>query len=157
MSKEICCPKFDPKSYDEKEIVWKDKLFAKDTVKAIMHIPMNMGAIMTKMTKLVEVAGASVSDKDFLILSDETSAWKSIQYMSITKEVPGLEAVSLSGTYLTKVFEGPYQDAPKWYMKMQNYVKSKGKESKKIYLYYTTCPKCAKKYGHNYVVLFAEI
>lgn len=26
-----------------------------------------------------------------------------------------------------------------------------------LYFHYTTCPKCAKKYGHNYVVLFTEV
>jgi hypothetical protein len=28
---------------------------------------------------------------------------------------------------------------------------------KKWYMWYTTCPKCAKKYGKNYVVVIAEI
>jgi hypothetical protein len=26
-----------------------------------------------------------------------------------------------------------------------------------LYCYYTTCPKCAKKYGKNYVVLLAKV
>jgi hypothetical protein len=29
-------------------------------------------------------------------------------------------------------------------------------EGKKTYCYYTTCPRCAKKYGKNYVVLLAQ-
>ena len=33
----------------------------------------------------------------------------------------------------------------------------KGVEVKKIYLYYTTCPKCAQKWGKNYVVGFLQI
>jgi len=40
---------------------------------------------------------------------------------------------------------------------MQNYVKSKNKDLKKLYFYYTTCPKCAKIYGKNYVVLLAQV
>ncbi|MGE5758418.1 MAG: hydrolase [Sideroxydans sp.] len=28
---------------------------------------------------------------------------------------------------------------------------------RKLYFYYTTCPKCAKKYGKNYVVILAEV
>jgi hypothetical protein len=40
---------------------------------------------------------------------------------------------------------------------MGEYVKSRGREVKKLYFYYTTCPKCAKKYGKNYVVLLAEV
>jgi len=26
-----------------------------------------------------------------------------------------------------------------------------------MYFFYTTCPKCAKKYGKNYVVILAEV
>lgn len=65
--------------------------------------------------------------------------------------------VKISGTFLTKVFEGSYQNAGKWAQEMANYVKSKGKALKNLYFSYTTCPNCAKAYGKNYVVLFAEI
>ena len=58
---------------------------------------------------------------------------------------------------LTKVFKGSYQNVGKWAMEMAEYVKGKGKEIKKLYFSYTTCPKCAKAYGKNYVVLFAQI
>jgi len=40
---------------------------------------------------------------------------------------------------------------------MEAYVAKKGKQLKKIYFCYTTCPACAKAYGKNYVVLFAQI
>lgn len=36
-------------------------------------------------------------------------------------------------------------------------VAGKGKKAIKYYFYYTTCPKCARKYGHNYIVAFAEV
>ena len=58
---------------------------------------------------------------------------------------------------LTKVFEGPYKDVRKWCNEMKQYAQDKGKPVKKMLNYYTTCPKCAKSYGKNYVVLFAEI
>ena len=40
---------------------------------------------------------------------------------------------------------------------MTEYVQAKGKTMKKLYFSYTTCPKCAKVYGKNYVVLFGQI
>jgi len=64
---------------------------------------------------------------------------------------------SISGTFLTKVFEGPYQNVGKWVEEMKGYVKGKGKNLKKMYFSYTTCPNCAKAYGKNYVVLFAQV
>ena len=63
----------------------------------------------------------------------------------------------LTGDYLTKVFEGPYKNVPTWEKEMEGFVKSKGKQVKKTYFFYTTCPKCAKIYGKNYVVAVSEI
>ena len=34
-----CCPKFDPEPWHDKEIIWKDKLFVKDTMPQFMHMP----------------------------------------------------------------------------------------------------------------------
>jgi hypothetical protein len=63
----------------------------------------------------------------------------------------------VSGTFLTKTFEGPYSNTGKWVGEMKAYVKSEGKELKKLYFFYTTCPKCAKVYGKNYTVILATI
>jgi len=152
-----CCPKLDTKLWDEKEVKWNNKLFVKDNAFCIFHIPVNLGKVLTRMHKKVSEAGAQVDIKDFILLTYDSSMWKSEQYYSVSKEVPGMENVKLSGTFMTRVYEGPYKMAPKWYKEMQEYVKSKGKEAKKIYFYYTTCPKCAKTYGKNYVVVFAEV
>lgn len=40
---------------------------------------------------------------------------------------------------------------------MQGHVAAKGRTLEKLYFGYTTCPKCAKAYGKNYVVLFAKV
>ncbi len=77
--------------------------------------------------------------------------------MNATKEVPDGENVRLSGTYLSKVYDGPYKDIRKWITDLQNHVKAAGKEVKNLYFYYATCPKCAKEMGHNYVIGFAQV
>jgi len=33
----------------------------------------------------------------------------------------------------------------------------KGRTLKEVYAYYTTCPKCAETYQHNYIALFAKV
>jgi hypothetical protein len=40
---------------------------------------------------------------------------------------------------------------------MKAWLSSECKSFSKLYFYYTTCPKCQKKYGKNYVVLLAQI
>ncbi|MCL5410869.1 MAG: hypothetical protein M1324_03395 [Patescibacteria group bacterium] len=114
-----------------------------------------MGKKITKNMELIEKAKAKSEYQ--LMLSDEKSLWGSDIYIDVAKDVPGAEMSKISGTFLTKVFEGPYKDAGKWAKEMQEYIKSKNKELKKLYFSYTTCPKCAKTYGKNYVVLFAQI
>jgi len=71
--------------------------------------------------------------------------------------VPDLEMVTLSGTFLSYVFEGPYKEVGKWVKGMEDFVNSKHKNIIKLYFYYTTCSKCAKHYGKNYVVGFAQV
>jgi len=150
-----CCPRFNPEPWEEKEITFKDKLFVKDHVRSFLHIPLNFGGVMKKNMAKIEAAGALSSEP--LVLSDEKSMWKSDLYISVTREVPDAEMVSLSGTFLTKVFEGSYKDMSKWIKAMQQFVSSRGKEAKKLYFFYTTCPKCAKVYGENYTVLLAQV
>jgi len=53
---------------------------------------------------------------------------------------------------MTRVFEGPYKNARDWYSEMKDYIKQRGKKPEDVYFFYTTCPKCAKYYGKNYVV-----
>ena len=150
-----CCEPFNPEPWQEKEIVWKDKIFVKDHITSFLHIPMNMDKIMTKNMELIEKAGAKSPVQ--LMLTDEKSLWGADIYIDVAKEVEGAEMATLSGTYLTKVFEGPYQNVGKWAEEMEKFVKSRGKDIKKMYFSYTTCPKCAKAYGKNYVVIFAQI
>ncbi len=156
-NKEICCPKFDPSTYDGKTHVWKDKLFVMGKVMQIMHIPLNFGSVITKMMKQIEAADAEVDDKDILILAYDPSPWSCELYIHVSKEIPSMNNVHLSGTYMSKVFDGPFQNVPNWIKEMDQYLETKDKKAKKYYFYYTTCPKCAQKYGHNYCVAFAEV
>jgi hypothetical protein len=150
-----CCEPFDPELWQEKEISWHDKVFVKDNVASFLHIPLNMGAKIVKNMNLI--AKAEANSPYQLMLTDEKSMWGSDIYIDVAKDVPDAKMAKLSGTFLTKVFEGPYKDAGKWAKEMAEYVKGKGKEMKKLYFSYTTCPKCAKAYGKNYVVLFAQV
>jgi len=150
-----CCEPFDPLPWEDKQVVWDNKLFVKDHVTSFLHIPLNMGAKITKNMTLIDKAQAKSPYQ--LMLTDEKSLWGADIYIDVAKHVPGAQMTTLSGTFLTKVFEGPYQNAGQWAKEMIEHVKSKGKELKKLYFSYTTCPKCAKVYGKNYVVLFAQI
>jgi len=153
----ICCLKFNTKLWDEKTHFWKDKLFLKDEVKQILHVPLNMGKVITQMWRQIDNAQASPKTEEFLILAHDPSPWKSELYMTVTKDIPNTNIVKLNGTFVSKVFEGPYQDVPQWLTEMEKFLASKNQKSLKYYIHYAYCPKCAKKYGHNYGVVFAQI
>jgi len=150
-----CCEPFNREPWDDKEVTWDNKLFVKDHVTSFLHMPLNFGQKVVKNLKLIERAGAKAEHQ--LMLTDEKSLWGADIYIDVAKNVEGAQMARISGTFLTKVFEGPFQDAGKWATEMESYVKGKGKIMKKLYFSYTTCPKCAKVYGKNYVVLFAQI
>ena len=150
-----CCPRFNPEPWNEKEIIWHDKLFLKDQVKSFLHIPLNFGKVMVR--NMGKIQAANALSEQPIMLSDEKSLWGADIYIALSKEVPGAKMGKISGTFLTKVFEGHYKNAGKWAKEMKSYVKSKGKELKKMYFFYTTCPKCAEFYGKNYTVILAMI
>jgi hypothetical protein len=152
---EECCAKFDPAPWDGKELTLQGRRFVKARVRSILHIPLNFGAVMAKTTAAIEAAGAKPAA--MLTVSDENSLWGADVYVEATKDVPGAEMATISGTFLSKVFEGPYKNMGTWVKDMQTWVDGKGAAIKKMYFYYTTCPKCAKKYGKNYVVLLGQV
>ena len=151
-----CCPRFDAEPWKNQEITFKDRLFVRAKTVNFLHIPLNIASVFTRTMAKIQAAGAAASD-EYLILSTDTSAWRGEHYFAVTKEVPGTDNVRLSGNFLTKVFEGPFRDAPKWVRETQEYVTAQGQQMRKLYFFYTTCPKCAKHYGKNYVVAFAEV
>ncbi|SMO45320.1 hydrolase [Fodinibius sediminis] len=151
-----CCPRFKPEGWDLQELHFKDKLFVRVETKSLFHIPVNMGQIFSKTFKAIEEANAMDGDQ-FVILTNAPSPWKSEHYFAVAKAVAGQELVKLNGSFLTKVFEGPYSRAPQWEEQTKASVRERGKTARKIYFFYTTCPSCAKFYGKNYVVVFAEV
>lgn len=151
-----CCPRFKPEGWDEQELHFKDKLFVKAKTRSLFHIPMNMGKVFSSTSDAIENASA-YDENNLIILSRDPSAWMSEHFFSVAKDVPGQKTVRMSGDYFTKVFEGPFKDVPKWEADMDEFIKEKGKQVKNTYYFYTTCPKCAKFYGKNYVVAVAEV
>lgn len=155
MSEEVCCPKINPETWDNKEFTWENKKFIKGSVFTMMYVPMNFGGVITKMMKQVDAAGRKLDSN--LCLSDHTSKWNMNIYLAVDDDVPGADNVTLSGKFISKVYEGDFKDTAKWSEDFKAYAKSKNYQIKKWYMWYTTCPKCAKKYGKNYTVIIAQV
>lgn len=152
--KDICCPEFDPIPWNDKVFEWKDKTFIRDSVFTIFYMPVNFGGVMRKLDKKVRKANAEIPDG--MGLSDHTSKWNMDIYLAVDKEIQGAQNTTMSGTFVSKVYEGSFSDTGKWHKDFMAWCKTQAYKTGKIYMWYTTCPKCAKKYGKNYVTIIAQ-
>jgi len=158
-NEKVCCPKFEKSRWDNKTFNWKEKTFIKESMPVFFHIPFPplFGKKVTKLFDMIKKAGADEALEDTLLLITDPSPWKSEFYMSSKKEVPDAENVTLSGTFESKVFNGPYNAVPKFMKEMDLILAEDKKKAKKYYIHYAYCPGCAKKFEHNYMILFAKV
>ena len=152
---QVCCPQFNPEPWDDKTIEWTDKKFIRDRVKTFFFMPFGFGKTMTRVMTALEKAGASCTDN--LCLSDHTSKWNMDIYVATDRMVPNADNVTISGKIYSRVYEGDFRDTKKWCIDFENEARASGYNISKWYMWYTTCPKCAKKYGKNYVVVLGKI
>jgi hypothetical protein len=154
LKEQECCPPFNPELWDDRIVEWNNKKFIRDRVRTFLFMPVNFGQKMRKLDNLVRRAGGTFVDN--MGLSDHTSRWNMDVFLAVDKDIPGAENRSLSGRFFSKVYEGSYNDTGKWCTDFEEQASAKGLTIKKWYMWYTTCPKCAKKYGKNYVVIVGQ-
>lgn len=135
---------------------FKDKPFVRATTRSLAHVPLNMGKVMTRVQSRIAAAGAEIPEGYFM-LSRDLSAFTGEHLIAVSKDVPEEEMVTLSGDFITRVFEGPYREVRHWCAEMQEEAGKRGKPDGQVWFFYTTCPGCAKAYGKNYVVGVAEL
>lgn len=151
-----CCPVPNVSDWDRRTIDL-DQRFIRRFTRSLLHIPMNMGAVMTALQAEAEAAGATMPVDHGMILSHDLSAWRAEQLYAVSSPVEGADNVVLQGTFATCVFEGPYGRAREWQQGLLDYAKSLGREVSDVYFFYTTCPTCAKHYGRNYVIVLGRL
>lgn len=160
VEKQECCPKFRQEKWNEKTFHWDHKKFIKATVPTFFHIPLPpmIGNRITKMMKLAEDSKSlSENTEDILVLFTDPHAFMSEIYLSVTNEIPNAKNTTLSGNYISKVFDGAYNEIPKFIKQMDAYLQKRKEEAERYYVHYAYCPKCAKEAGHNFMVLFAQL
>lgn len=152
---EVCCPKFDPTLWDDQFFNWQDKKFVKAEVQTFLHLPLNFGRVMNKLDE--KVGEVNAQTPDFLCLSDHTSKWRMDLLLAVDRDIPDAEMTTISGSFYSKVYEGDFRNTKNWCRDFEQTLSQKGLNLNKEYIWYTTCPRCAKKYGKNYVVLVGKV
>lgn len=151
-----CCPRFKPQGWDNQHLHFEDKKFVRATTRSAMHIPWNMGTVFTRVQGHIEDAGAANPETE-IVISRDTSPWEAEHFFAVDRDIEGEEMTTISGDFFTRVYEGPYRRAKDITHDMEVAATAMGKTAKQVYVFYTTCPKCAKAYGQNYMVGVAEV
>ena len=150
-----CCPVFHPEHYDNKRFDFSDLHFIQASTKSLMYVPTNMDKVFTKTQADIEASGQGIHDR-YLILSQDVSPFKCNHLFMTKGSVPSYPDVQVQGNFVAKVYDGDFKDMGKWIKDFMKVLKNQGIAQPSIYTFYTTCPNCAKVYGHNYVVLFGK-
>lgn len=160
MVEKECCPVFNPEKWDKKSFEWDKKPFLRETMPAFFHIPYPplIGKKIIGMYNAAEKAGVNLEDKtEILVLFRDPSPFRTEIYYSVSEKAEGAFNTVISGNFFSQVFDGPYNMIPKYIKEMDKALSERNHKSKDYYVHYAYCPECAEKYGHNYIILFAEI
>lgn len=153
--KTLCCPPFDVEKWDSRIFDWNDKLFIKGKVRCFLHVPLNYGSVLCRIFRKIGKK-EGISDQR-ICLSYYPSKWKMELYIEAEETVKRERNIRYSGKILSKVYEGPFSENKKWIDDFNLFAKSKGFSVKKCFFWHTTCSKCAKAYGKNYVVIMGIV
>ena len=155
----VCCPKFNPEKWDKQTYVWESKKFIKDSMATFLHLPWppTINKKITKLCQLVDGTDLADNKEEALLLFRDPSAFKSEIYLSVKGIVPNADNVTISGTFVARVFSGAYRDVPKFIGEMNTYLATTSQVATDYYIHYAYCPKCAAKYGDNYMIIFARV
>jgi len=126
-----CCPEFNPEKWDKKIFNWDNRQFIKESIPTLFHMPFPpmIGKKITKMMALATSANKIDNKKDeVLVLFQDSSAFKSNIYISVTGDVPGANNVKIPGIFMARVYEGPYNATPKFVKDMNVYLEKEGKK-----------------------------
>ncbi len=100
---------------------------------------------------------SGITVPDALCLSHHTSKWNMDVYLAVDKEMSDSENVKLSGKFYCRGYEGDFRKTGEWISDFKKTSSEKHFLTAKMYMCYTICPKCAKTYGKNYVVILSKI
>lgn len=151
-----CCPVFHPEKYDNCVYDLSDYHFIKSSTLSFMYIRLNMDKVFTQALKAISDSNQAYTDR-YLILSKDLNPFKCNHYFLVNGNGAGFTRERIEGNYFTKVYDGDFKNISKWNKDFESLIKKQGKNLRETFVFYTTCPNCAKVYGHNYVVLFGKI
>jgi hypothetical protein len=103
-----CCPRFNSEGWDGVDLHFRDKLFLRAETLSVLHVPLNMGKVFSRVQDHIDKAGA-IDPNQYIVLSCDVSAFKGEHLFAVTADVPGEEMIRLSGDYVHQGLRGSVQ------------------------------------------------
>lgn len=150
-----CCPKLAAEDFDRKVFGWEDKPFYKTKYFSFFHMPLTYGSAVNK--AMAELKSRGLAADPTLMLSGEESMFYSSLLIEMSRDGNSVPVRRLSGKFISMFFEGSYRDTGRWVKEVVEYCRSRDYETKELFFFYATCPKCARHYGKAQTVIFAKI
>ncbi len=150
-----CCPPFDPEPWHDKVVRWGDKTFITADIRTFFYVPFGIAKATTAAMEAIRTAG--VEAPDAMILATAESPWHERLFFETKGPVPGYALEKIGGAFYAKVFDGPWKDAGNWHKEAAHDAGEKALDVERWFERWIYCPKCAKAYGHNYVVILGKI
>ncbi len=149
------CPKLSKEEWHLTKHVWDKRPFFKTHYRCFLNIPTNLQAVVRKSLEMLRQR--KLLDDQPMIFSVRENAWGGNLLISIKKHVRDLETRSLSGHYISFLFNGDYGNVPTWVKKVAEYGQREYLNFSELLIWHVTCPRCAQEYGNSQTVIFAKM
>ena len=158
MEEECGCPNIDLKKWENKEVVWKNKVFYSQPLYLLLHIPLNMKSAITKGFAALTKKGYEMPEPG-MMLEKENGLFTGEILFNIKKgKNTDKQVKTISGKFLAKTIKGEYKDAGKVVRAVIEAAnKKKSNIPDEVYCWFTNCPGCAKKQGGVKIIAFARL
>lgn len=154
--KDVCCVRMNSREWDLKQHVWKREPFFVVKHGLFFHIPINFGGIVK--TAMDQLEKTYKPEYPFMMLERELNWFTGKLMVALKKPAKGPDVEYLSGTFISKVFNGPYNRLGPAVQELAEHVRKKrGARPTEFYFWYTVCPRCAKKLGGYQTIIFARM
>jgi hypothetical protein len=152
-----CCAVPNVADWDRVTVEFDAQPFIRRHTRSVMHVPLDMSRVMTGLDTTARSAGVTMPPDRAMVLSRELSAWRAEQLYAVTAPVAGADNVTLDGRFASAAFEGPYGQSAAWVAEARDFARTQGEPGEETYVFYTTCPRCAKHYGRNDVIVLVPV
>jgi hypothetical protein len=149
------CPQLSKDEWHLSKHIWDKRPFYQVHYRCFFNLPINLQTQVRQ--ALTKLQNRDLLEETPMIFSVRENAWGGDLLISITKHVPDLETRSISGHFISFLFNGNYKQVPYWIRKVQEYGRRKYLDFSELYIWHVTCPRCIQKYGQAQTVIFAKM